>query len=165
MNGRSNQLVFPGLFGGLTADTEAEFERNSVRRVSTGTGIEDFDDSNSLAVSAQFDTELADHTLSIIAGYWDLEYENYLDVDGVPENFLNTTLYEDYDQQSLEVRLLSPTRQHLRVHRRRALPHQRHADPAALAVRLFPGVPRPPYRLAAIGTSSATPTPGPSTGN
>ena len=110
MNGRSNQLVSPGLFGGvLTSDPDAEFERDSLRRVSTGTGIEDFDESNSLAVTAQFDTDFAEHTLSVIFGHWDLEYENYLDVDGVPENFLNTTLYEEYDQQSLEVRLLSPT--------------------------------------------------------
>ncbi len=109
MNGRSNQLVFPGTFGGLTADPDAEFRRDGLRRVSTGTGIEDYDDSNSMAVTAQFDTGLGDHTLSIIAGHWELDYENYLDVDGVPENFLNTTLSEDYEQQSLEVRLLSPT--------------------------------------------------------
>ncbi len=109
MNGRSNQLVYPGLFGGLTADTQAEFERDSVRRVSTGTGQEGFDNSDSLAISGQYDTDLGEHTLSIIAGYWELEYENYLDVDGVPENYLNSTLSEDYDQHSLEVRLLSPT--------------------------------------------------------
>lgn len=109
MTGRSNQLVSAGTFGGLTADPDAEFERDSLRRVSTGTSRNEFDDANSLAFTAQFDTDFADHTLSIIAGYWDLEYENYLDVDGVPENFLNTTLTEEYDQQSLEVRLLSPT--------------------------------------------------------
>lgn len=107
--GRSNQIVYPGTFGALTSDPDAEYRRDSLRRVSTGTGQEGFDDSNSVAVTAQFDTDFAEHTLSIIGAYWDLDYENYLDVDGVPENFLNTTLSEDYDQQSLEVRLLSPT--------------------------------------------------------
>lgn len=108
-DGRSNQLVSPGLFGGLTADPEPEFRRDSTRRVSTGTGQEGFDDSESTGVTLQFDTALADHTLTAIASHWALEYENYLDVDGVPENFLNSTLSEDYDQQSLELRLLSPT--------------------------------------------------------
>ena len=109
MDGRSNQLVTPGTFGGLTSDPSAEYKRNSTRRVSTGTGVEDYDNSDSLGFTAQFDTMLGEHTLSLIASYWDLDYENYLDVDGVPENFLNTTLSEDYDQQSFEARLLSPT--------------------------------------------------------
>ncbi|MCB1685834.1 MAG: TonB-dependent receptor [Pseudomonadales bacterium] len=108
MDGRSNQLVSPGLFGGLTADPNPEYDRDSTRRVSTGTSKDEFDNSDSFGFTAQFDTMLGEHSLAVIAGYWDLDYDNYLDVDGVPENFLNTTLSEDYDQQSLEVRLLSP---------------------------------------------------------
>ncbi|MEZ5557835.1 MAG: TonB-dependent receptor [Pseudomonadales bacterium] len=111
IDGRSNQLVSPGTFGALTSDTGAEFRRDTVRRVSQGNGQEDYDDSDSTAVTLQVDTELGEHTLTVIGGYWDLSYENYLDVDGVPELFLNTSLSEDYDQQSLEARLLSPVGQ------------------------------------------------------
>lgn len=109
VNGRSNQLVSPGLFGGLTADSDAEFEKDSERRVSTGTSIEDFDDSDSTSIVLSLDTTIGENTLTAIAGYWELDYENYLDVDGVAENFLNTTLSEEYDQTSLELRWLSPT--------------------------------------------------------
>lgn len=108
IDGRSNQLVSPGTFGGLTSDPNPEYERDSTRRVSTGTGQEGYDDSESTSITVQFDQDLGEHTLTAIASHWELEYENYLDVDGVPENFLNSTLSEDYEQDSLEVRVLSP---------------------------------------------------------
>ncbi|MEQ8858946.1 MAG: TonB-dependent receptor [Pseudomonadales bacterium] len=108
IDGRTNQLVSPGLFGALTADPNPEFRRNTTRRVSMGTGQEDYDYADSTGVTLQFDQELGEHTLTAIASHWELDYENYLDVDGVPENFLNTSLSEDYEQDSIELRLLSP---------------------------------------------------------
>ncbi|MEQ8993185.1 MAG: TonB-dependent receptor, partial [Pseudomonadales bacterium] len=109
IDGNTNQLVSPGLFGGLTADPAPEYRRDTTRRVSTGTGQEDFDESDATSITLQVDHDIGEHTLTVIANHWELEYENYLDVDGVPENFLNSTLSEQYDQQSLEARLLSPT--------------------------------------------------------
>ncbi len=110
-DGRTNQLVSPGLFGGITQDPEAEFRRDAVRRIGTGTPDHEFDDSKSTGVTLTVDAALGEHTLTAIAGYWELEYENWVDVDGVAEGFLNTSLAEDYDQTSLELRLLSPVGQ------------------------------------------------------
>lgn len=110
-DGRSNQLVAPGLFGARTADAGAEFRQNGTRRVSTGQSQEDFDDSQSTSVTATVDTAIGDHTLTLIGSHWSFEYENLLDVDGVPEPFLNTKLFEDYSQTFAEARLLSPTGQ------------------------------------------------------
>ncbi|MBX3707945.1 MAG: TonB-dependent receptor [Pseudomonadales bacterium] len=110
VDGNSNQLVRQGgVFAGLTQDPNAEFVRNTRRHVSTGNSDEDFDDSKSKSFTLQLDQALGEHSLSLIAGHWDLEYENWLDVDGVPENFLTSGLGEEFDQQSLELRLLSPT--------------------------------------------------------
>jgi iron complex outermembrane receptor protein len=109
IDGRTNQLVSRGTFGALSTDPLKEFDRNGIRRVSTGTVDEDYDYSESNAYTLSVDTELGEHTLSAIAGYWELEYRNWLDVDGVREGFLNSFLAEDYDQTSGELRLLSPT--------------------------------------------------------
>ncbi len=111
IDGRTNQLVSSGLFGGITGDADAEFKRDKIRRVSTGTDEQDFDDAQSDSFTLTMDAALGEHTLTAIANYWGLEYENYLDVSGVPELFLNTSLSEDYNQKSLELRLLSPVGQ------------------------------------------------------
>lgn len=110
-DGRSNQLVSPGLFGGLTADAGAEFRKNGTRRVSTGQGEEDYDDTQSTSVTVSLEADVGEHSLTLIGSHWGFEYENLLDVDGVPEPFLNTKLFEEYDQTFAEARLLSPTGQ------------------------------------------------------
>lgn len=111
LNGRTTQLVSPGLFGALTTDPDAEFKKNKTRRVSTGTVDEEFDDSDSMSVTLTVDVALGEHTLTAIAGYWEFDYENWIDVDGVSDNFITTSYNEDYDQTSLELRLLSPVGQ------------------------------------------------------
>lgn len=111
VDGRTAQLVSRGTFTNLTRDA-FEIERDTTRRVSTGSGVsEDFNDSDSLGVTLQIDSEVFGHTLTAIANHWELDYELYLDVDGVPELLVNSTLSEEYDQQSFEVRLLSPEEQ------------------------------------------------------
>lgn len=112
-DGNPNQLANPGLFGMLTADPNAEFNVDDVRHVSTGTGIPGFDDMDTTMAVLTMDATLGEHMLTAIAAHWELDYENYLDLDGVPEAFLAGGLSEDYDQQSLEVRLLSPEGQTL----------------------------------------------------
>lgn len=108
--GNPNQLVSPGLFGGvLSQDPNNEFTRDDRRNVSTGTALEGFENNDAVTGTAIMDMDLGEHTLTAIASYSDLEMERYLDVDGVPENFLNTTLLTDYQQYSLEARLLSPS--------------------------------------------------------
>ena len=111
IDGRSNQLLSPGLFGGLTADPAPEYSLDFERRVSTGGPKEDSDDTETQGATFTLDAQLGTHSLTAIASFFDMEYENLLDVDGVPEFFLNTTLTEEYEQSSFEVRLLSPTEQ------------------------------------------------------
>lgn len=113
--GRRNQLAGPGALASPNAPIDpATLETivNDVRYVSTGTSNEDFDYSDQFGVSTTFDTKIGDHTLSLIGGYWALQYNNFLDVDGVPEPLLNSSLYEEYEQTSLEARVLSPTAGH-----------------------------------------------------
>ena len=109
--GRRNQLVNPGALLSPNAPiNRATLETNldDVRFVSTGVGKEDYDFSDQTAINASLTTSIGDHELVVTGGAWNLEYKNFLDVDGVPEALLNTTLFEEYEQQSLEARLLSP---------------------------------------------------------
>jgi iron complex outermembrane recepter protein len=109
VDGNTNQLVNgQGTFAALTADPVREFERNTTRRVSTATSDEDFDNSDSTGVTFTLDQTFAEHTLNLTVGHWQIDYANWLDVDGVPEGFLNTGLSETFDQQSVEMRLVSP---------------------------------------------------------
>jgi iron complex outermembrane receptor protein len=106
----SIQLVSSGLFGALSTDPGKEFRRDDIRRVSTGNDRSEADDMDSFGAVLAMTADLpGEHTLRAIAGHWELDYDNYLDVDGTADLFLNTNLTEDYDQQSLELRLLSPT--------------------------------------------------------
>ncbi|NJN51585.1 MAG: TonB-dependent receptor [Gammaproteobacteria bacterium] len=109
IDGNTNQLVGPtGTFVTLSTDPQNEYRLNDKRHLSTGTSNEDYDYSDSNSYLLSIDQELGEHTLTAIAGYWELDYQNWLDVDGVPEGFLNTALSENFDQTSLEMRLLSP---------------------------------------------------------
>lgn len=109
-DGRNNQLLAanPG-HAALSGDPTPEYNADDIRRVSTGVETEDFYDYDWTSATLALDTELAGHTLQAIAGYWSYDNEWFLDVDGFPNRILNTTLSDEYDQTTLEVRMLSDT--------------------------------------------------------
>ncbi|MFT7218802.1 MAG: iron complex outermembrane receptor protein [Candidatus Azotimanducaceae bacterium] len=109
--GRNNQLVSPGLMSLSTTDPNAEYRADDVRSVSTGELEEDFYDYEWNSLTLKMDTELAGHSIMAVAGYWEYKNDWFLDVDGHPEAILNTALEDEYDQTTLELRLLSPADQ------------------------------------------------------
>lgn len=111
MDGRNNQLVRPGLMSLSTTDPRAEYRDDDRRSVSTGAEKEDFYDYEWNSATLKLDTAIGDHTLMAVAGYWEYENDWFLDVDGHPEPILNTFLADEYDQTTLELRVLSPTDQ------------------------------------------------------
>lgn len=106
--GRNNQLVTPGAMSSVTTDPNAEYKPDDKRSVSTGEPKEDFYDYDWNSLTLKMDTEIAGHSVMAVAGYWEYENEWFLDVDGHPEAILNTALYDEYDQTTLELRVLSP---------------------------------------------------------
>ena len=106
--GRNNQLVTAGALSSQTTDSNAEYVGDDRRSVSTGEPTEDFYDYSWNSATVRFDTEVAGHSLMAIAAHWEYENQWFLDVDGHPEAILNTTLEDEYDQQTLEFRVLSP---------------------------------------------------------
>jgi iron complex outermembrane receptor protein len=110
-NGRSNQLVVPGIMSIISTDPDPEYIPDDIRRVSTGVGPEDFYDYEWSLASLSMDVMLGEHTLTAILGYWEYENAWRLDVDGGPDYDLNTDLRDKYDQTTAELRLLSPTGQ------------------------------------------------------
>lgn len=110
-DGRNNQLVAPGLMSRATTDPNQEYEADNRRSVSTGVEKEDFYDYEWNSVTLKVETEVAGHSLMAVAGHWAYENEWFLDVDGHPEAILNTALFDDYDQTTLELRILSPSDQ------------------------------------------------------
>jgi iron complex outermembrane recepter protein len=110
-DGRNNQLVAPGLMSTATTDPNQEYKADDKRSVSTGEAKEDFYDYEWNSLTVKMDTEVAGHSLMAVAGYWEYENEWFLDVDGHPEAMLNTALYDDYDQTTFEIRMLSPVGQ------------------------------------------------------
>lgn len=113
ITGNRIQLVAPGALASPNSPNNPatrETVLDDIKYVSTGVGREEFDNSNQTAFTTQLDANIFDgHKLSIIGGHSSLDYENHVDVDGVPEPFLNTRLFEDYSQDSIEARLLSPS--------------------------------------------------------
>lgn len=109
--GRNNQLVQPGLMSTVTTDPNAEYKADDKRSVSTGEVKEDFYDYEWKSVTLKMETEVAGHSLMAVAGYWEYENDWFLDVDGHPEAILNTALEDEYDQTTLELRILSPAGQ------------------------------------------------------
>jgi iron complex outermembrane receptor protein len=109
--GRNNQLVKPGLMSRSTTDPNAEYKADDKRSVSTGEAKEDFYDYEWNSVTLKMETEVAGHSLMAVAGYWEYENSWFLDVDGHPERILNTALQDEYDQTTLELRILSPANQ------------------------------------------------------
>ncbi len=107
--GRNNQLVRPGAMSSVTTDSLAEYKGDDTRSVSTGEPEEDFYDYQWNSATLNLETAIADHTVMAVAAYWEYENDWFLDVDGHPEAILNTALYDDYDQTTLELRVLSPT--------------------------------------------------------
>ena len=110
-DGRNNQLVAAGLMSRATTDPNQEYEADAIRSVSTGVEKEDFYDYEWNSVTLKAETELAGHSLMAVAGHWSYENEWFLDVDGHPEAMLNTALFDDYEQNTLELRILSPSDQ------------------------------------------------------
>ncbi len=110
-DGRSNQLVAPGLMTAITTDPSPEFRDDDRRRVSTGVGDEDYYNHEWSLATLTIDHQLGDHTLTGIFNYWDTETAWRLDVDGGPDYLLNTDLRDEYDQMTAEIRLLSPIEQ------------------------------------------------------
>ncbi len=109
--GRNNQLVTPGAMSSVTADPRAEYRSDDRRSVSTGVEKEDYYDYEWTSASLHFDTEVGGHSLMAVLGYWEYENEWFLDVDGHPEAILNTGLFDEYDQTTAELRILSPADQ------------------------------------------------------
>jgi iron complex outermembrane receptor protein len=110
-HGRSNQLVVPGIMSAISTDPNPEYIPDKVRRVSTGVGEEDYYDYDWSLATLTMDTNIGEHTLTAILGYWEYDNAWRLDVDGGPDFYLNTDLRDFYDQTTLEVRLLSPVGQ------------------------------------------------------
>lgn len=110
-NGRNNQVVSPGAMSAVSSDPNPEYKADDVRRVSTGVGVEDFYDYEWTLASLTMDVELGEHTLTGIWGYWDYDNKWFLDVDGAPDFILNSQLEDEFDQSSIELRLLSPADQ------------------------------------------------------
>ena len=111
--GRNNQLVSPGLMSAVSSDPNPEYKSDDKRRVSTGVGVEDFYDYEWTLASLTVDTQLGDHTLTGILGYWEYDNSWFLDADGTSDFILNTGLEDEFDQTSAELRLLSPNDQTL----------------------------------------------------
>ncbi|MCY4214302.1 MAG: TonB-dependent receptor [Gammaproteobacteria bacterium] len=110
-DGRSNQLVAPGLMTAISSDPAPEFKADDIRRVSTGVGSEDYYNHDWKLATLTVDRGLGEHTLTGILSYWETETAWRLDVDGGPDYALNTDLRDAYDQVTSELRLLSPTGQ------------------------------------------------------
>ena len=110
-DGRSNQLVAPGLMTAISPDPMPEFKADDVRRVSTGVGPEDYYNHDWQLATLTLDQGLGEHTLTGILSYWETKTAWRLDVDGGPHYALNTDLRDAYDQMTAELRLLSPTGQ------------------------------------------------------
>lgn len=110
-SGRANQLVGAGAMSSVSTDPNPEYKADDVRRVSTGVGVEDFYDYDFSLATLTVDTQLAEHTLTGILGYWEYDNEWFLDADGTSDFILNTGLEDEFDQTSVELRLLSPTDQ------------------------------------------------------
>ncbi len=106
--GRSNQLVAPGLMTAISSDPSPEFRDDDTRRVSTGVGPEDFYNHEWDLATLTIDHQLGDHTLTGIFNRWETETSWRLDVDGSPDFLLNTDLGDEYEQMTAEIRLLSP---------------------------------------------------------
>ncbi len=110
-DGRNNQLVRPGAMTASTTDPNQEYRDDDRRSVGTGVEKEDFYDYEWSSFTLNMDTELGEHSLMGVLGYWEYDNEWFLDVDGHPEAILNTYLADEYDQSTAEIRLLSPTAQ------------------------------------------------------
>ena len=66
-----------------------------------------------LSASLTLDWDIADHTLTTILGYTDMEYKVGQEVPFLPGNVFVGALHEEYEQFSAEVRLASPEDQTL----------------------------------------------------
>lgn len=123
-DGRNNQPVskniFPavGPFAGFAANQQAEidagtleFVADDVRGAATGFPREDFSEYEWNNITFTYDTVMADHDVKMIANYNDYKNVYFLDVDGYVADALNSYLVDDYEANSVELRVLSPVGQ------------------------------------------------------
>ncbi|HPE47970.1 MAG TPA: TonB-dependent receptor [Hyphomonas sp.] len=111
-DGRSNQLVSVGALASPNAPINRDYVEtvpNDVRYAATGISTPEYDDLDTFDFTTQLTTMLGDNKLELYGNYWHTKSERYLDVDGVPEHLLNTSIGDDYTQKSIEARVLSPT--------------------------------------------------------
>ena len=110
-DGRNNHLVRRGAMSRSSTVPNQPLDEEDRRAVGTGVEKEDFYDYEWNSATLSMDTELGGHSVKAVLGYWEYENEWFLDVDGHPEAILNTALYDEYDQTTAEIRVLSPTNQ------------------------------------------------------
>lgn len=139
--GRRNQLVGAGALASPNAPIDRstlETNLDDVRYVSTGVSKEDYETSDQESFTAQLDQAFGDHMLTIVGGIANLESDKFLDVDGVPEALLNTQITEEYEQQTIDARLVSPSGNTFDLYRRRDVPS--FADKNDAAERILSGL-------------------------
>ena len=90
-----------------TMDPNVEYKSDGIRSVSTGEPKEDFYDYEWNSASLRLETEGESHSVLVVLGRHDYENEWFLDVDGHPEAILNTALWDEYEQTTAELRVLS----------------------------------------------------------
>jgi len=110
--GRNNQLLSANPnHAAVSGDPSPEFNADDVRRVSTGVEREDFYDYDWSSATLSLDTEVGGHSVKAVAAILEYDSQWLLDVDGFPARILNTSLSDDYEQTTFELRMLSPVDQ------------------------------------------------------
>lgn len=122
--GRNNQPVrplnipnippFAAMYAVQAAEQAAgtlEYKPDDVRGVSTGFPKEDYSEYEWTNFTAIVDSEFCDHALKFIASHNEYDNTYFLDVDGFAADALNSYLTDDYEADSVELRVLSPTDQ------------------------------------------------------
>lgn len=105
---------FAGVYAIQAAELAAgtlEYKADDRRGASTGFPKEDFSEYEWNNVTFIADSEVAEHSVKLIANYNDYENTYFLNVDGFAAELLNTYLTDEYDAESIELRVLSPTDQ------------------------------------------------------
>ena len=68
----------------------------------------ELDNQNSLNALLRFDFAIGEHTLTAIAGHSSFDYESAINIQAIAPAHLVVQNFEEFDQQSVELRLLSP---------------------------------------------------------
>lgn len=68
----------------------------------------ELDEQKTLNALLRADFDVGEHTLTAVAGHSSFEYESAINIQAIAPAHLTVQNFEDFDQQSLELRLLSP---------------------------------------------------------